>query len=229
MPKTQDDYYKDFPRRKRKQALAEALDIRKFEIEMYWKRATYFWTLFAATLAGYSVVQSDQKIVEIVNPGFLSVLLASLGLVFSVAWLCVNKGSKQWQENWENHVNMLEDHVIGPLYKTVLYRRDSRGTKERLEYMLTGPGSFSVSGINQIISWYVVMLWALLLWRALPSFVLCRSLPPFWLCGPIQWEYAIVVGFSLLTCAMFIWLARTHHGEQEYDADTRHASIKPDA
>ena len=30
-----------------------ALDVRKFEIELYWKRATYFWTFIAATLAEY--------------------------------------------------------------------------------------------------------------------------------------------------------------------------------
>ena len=222
MPKTQEDYYKDFPRKKRKQALAEALDIRKFEIEMYLKRATYFWTLFAATLTGYGVVKAAAKFEE---QEFLAVLLASLGLVFSVAWLCVNKGSKQWQENWENHVNMLEDEFIGPLYKTVLYRRDPRGAKERLEYMLTGPSKLSVSGINQIISWYVVVLWALLLIRSFSW----GSLLSFLQCVPFQWEYLIIVGFSLLTCAMFIWFARTHHGDQEYDADTRHASIKHDA
>ena len=222
MPKTQDDYYKDFPMEKREKALVQALDNRKFEIEMYWKRATYFWTLFAATLVGYATVQSAKNIAD---REFLAVLLASLGLVFSVAWLCVNKGSKQWQENWENHVNMLEDEFIGPLYKTVLYRRNSRGSKERLEYILTGPGSFSVSGINQIISWYVVVLWALLLIRSFPW----GSFLSFLQCVPFQWEYLIIVGFSLLTCAMFIWFASTRTGDQEYDADTRHASIKHDA
>ena len=29
-------------------ALAYALDIRKFEIELYWKRGTYFWAFIAA-------------------------------------------------------------------------------------------------------------------------------------------------------------------------------------
>ena len=31
-------------------ALLQALDIRKYEIDHYWKRATYFWTFIAATL-----------------------------------------------------------------------------------------------------------------------------------------------------------------------------------
>ena len=33
--------------------LAFAADIRKFEIELYWKRATYYWTFIAAAFAGY--------------------------------------------------------------------------------------------------------------------------------------------------------------------------------
>jgi hypothetical protein len=37
--------------------LGFALDIRKFEIELYWKRATYFWTFIGATFAAYGAVQ----------------------------------------------------------------------------------------------------------------------------------------------------------------------------
>ena len=29
------------------------MDIRKFEIDLYWKRAAYFWAFIAATFAGY--------------------------------------------------------------------------------------------------------------------------------------------------------------------------------
>ena len=30
----------------------------------------------------------------------------------------VSKGSKQWLENWEHHIYLLEDYVTGPLFKT---------------------------------------------------------------------------------------------------------------
>ncbi|BBA33262.1 putative membrane protein [Methylocaldum marinum] len=94
-------------------ALELALDIRKFEVDLYWKRATYFWTFIAATLAGFVAIQASSSS----NKADLSVLLCNLGIVFSFGWLCVNRGSKYWQENWENHVDMLEDPVNGPLYK----------------------------------------------------------------------------------------------------------------
>src|SRR6267378_6754839 len=84
------------------EALERALDIRKFEIDLYWKRATYFWTFIAATLAGFVAVQASSS----GNKTDLSVLLSNLGFVLSFGSLCVNRGSKFWQENWEYHVDM---------------------------------------------------------------------------------------------------------------------------
>lgn len=133
-------------------ALDLALDIRKFEIELYWKRATYFWAFIAAALAGYSVVYKAGES----NPNaWLSLLFCSLGLMFSTAWYLVNRGSKFWQNNWERHVDLLEDQVVGPLYKTI-----ARGVGEKNP--LTAPAQYSVSKINQMLSLFVVFVWLIL-------------------------------------------------------------------
>lgn len=43
-----------------KAAFDQVSDIRKFEIELYWKRATYFWALIAVAFAGYfSILASE--------------------------------------------------------------------------------------------------------------------------------------------------------------------------
>ena len=131
----QDQYESAFPDNfRRGRALDRALDIRKFEIELYWKRATYFWTFIGATFAGYGAVQVAAGATELI------------------------KTSKQWQENWENHVDMLEDGEVGPLYKTVLKRQKATG-RYWLEERINGPASYSVSKINQIISLFVTVLW----------------------------------------------------------------------
>src|SRR5579864_817840 len=102
------------------EALKNALEIRKFEIDLYWKRAAYFWTFIGATFAAYGAVQASSAHADVKTD--LSVIASCLGLVFSLGWFLANRGSKQWQENWENHVDLLEDEIIGPLYKTVLRR-----------------------------------------------------------------------------------------------------------
>jgi hypothetical protein len=152
----------------RRRALKQALDVRKFEIEQYWKRATYFWAFIAASLAGFGVVQTAK---EIDHREQLSVAVGALGFVFSFAWWCVNSGSKRWQENWENHVDMLEDEFIGPLHKTVAGRPPLKAQNQLgppplrlLRHLMTGPSSFSVSKINQLVSIFVMLLWIPLLW-----------------------------------------------------------------
>ena len=65
--------------------------------------------------------------------GLLPLLvLACLGFIFSVAWILVNKGSKHWQENWENHIDLLEDSVTGPLHKIYKHNVSYSGSKVNL-------------------------------------------------------------------------------------------------
>ncbi|MBI9113038.1 hypothetical protein [Maridesulfovibrio ferrireducens] len=142
-------------------ALDTALDIRKFEIELYWKRATYFWAFIAVLFAGY--YQVDDYL--------LKIILTCSGFLFSVAWFLVNKGSKYWQNNWERHVDALEDMVIGPLYKTIL---EDKGKGN----CFTGAAAYSVTKINQILSGSVVFFWFILLIKTildLPTLNVCLA------------------------------------------------------
>lgn len=209
---SQEQYKAEFDASKRQKALEHALDIRKFEIELYWKRATYFWAFIAATFAGYGAVQTSAD----ANRTDLAVFLACLGVVFSFGWFCVNRGSKQWQENWENHVDMLEDEETGPLYKVILSRPTPTGAKEWISQIITGPSPYSVSKINQIISLYVTLLWFFLLYKSLPKFNRCAS---------INWEYVIIVGLTIITCIGFISLGCTYGGSYKHLAKKRRAEI----
>ncbi|HEY4676298.1 MAG TPA: hypothetical protein VIJ01_04010 [Candidatus Angelobacter sp.] len=149
------DDKEDTKKSKAEKALELALEIRKFEIELYWKRATYFWTFLAVALAGYVTVSTSKDIPANEKPDAL-LLVSCLGVVFSIAWYFVNRGSKFWQENWEKHVDLLENEINGPLYKTVLSEADLAFWK------LWGPYDFSVSKINQLLSLFVVLLFVLL-------------------------------------------------------------------
>jgi uncharacterized integral membrane protein len=140
-------------------ALAVALDVRKFEIDLYWKRASYFWVFTGAALAGHLAALSDKD----PNRGPQAMLLTScVGFVFAFAWYLVNRASKFWQSNWEAHVDLLEDEVNGPLYKTVL-------SDQTPWWEFHGAYQFSVSKINQILSFYVVLVFVLLVVNTVQS------------------------------------------------------------
>lgn len=146
------------------EALKNALDIRKFEIELYWKRAGYFWTFIGLIYAVYCgvLVKLDAltKGVSGINEYQMSILflISTAGFCLSLSWFYVNKGSKFWQENWENIISMLENYVIGPSYKLIL-KRDKPKWFKIPERLLMGPQPYSVSKINQLISLYNVAFW----------------------------------------------------------------------
>lgn len=142
------EYFRN--KQKRREALKQALDIRKFEIDMYWKRATYFWAFIAAAFAAYFVVLASKDI-DSAKQNFMLFLICGLGFMFSFSWLLVNKGSKFWQQNWENHVDFLEDDMMGPLYKIVI-ERNGKMTKRR----------YSVSKVNLILSSFFTWIWAIM-------------------------------------------------------------------
>lgn len=164
-------------------ALAYALDIRKFEIEMYWKRGTYFWAFIAAAFAGYALTHKATD-----SDPWLSILFSALGLVFSFAWYLVNRGSKFWQSNWERHVDLLEDMTLGPLYKVVAVTADNSAGNP-----LTSPAQFSVSKLNQVLSVFVVAVWFLLFVRSLLPISFELPLDSYKLA-----VFALVTGFLLL-------------------------------
>ncbi|HEY9404779.1 MAG TPA: hypothetical protein VIQ24_19135 [Pyrinomonadaceae bacterium] len=174
-------------------AVDRAHDIRKFEIELYWKRATYFWAFLALTLGAYFtllVAEVNDK-----TKGEALLIVSCLGVVFSVTWYFVNRASKFWQENWENHVNILEDAVIGQLYKTVL-------SDTHLSFwQLTGPYPFSVSRLNQILSLFILGLFLLLLSLTLFRYYCC-STPPNVL-------GIVVITLTAFTIACLGWYGRT--------------------
>lgn len=210
-PISEDTYREQFKADKAEKALEKALDIRKFEIDLYWKRATYFWTLNAGAFAGYAAVAHNPTPSE-TN---LLLVIACFGFVLSFGWYLVNRGSKQWQQNWEYHVDMLEDPVIGPLYKTVMMDHEPRGMNVKtLKHWLTGAGRFSVSKINIIISLFVVLIWLGLILRTIITTDV--KIPLFYL-------FLVVISASAIIL-MLLW-GKTSLGDNEVEASLRATNI----
>jgi len=173
-----------FPDKKMRKIHEEAYKIandnRKFEIENYWKRANYYWLFQASVYAGYFYsITAENNSYLCKNPGII-VGITCLGFLTALAWLLSNKGSKQWQENWENHVDQLEDGITGPLYKTV-----------------SNDGTWSVSKINELVSLFSTIAWILLGLNTIHS---------FWSCNIFVFAiYSLVLGLIVF---VFLWFSR---------------------
>jgi hypothetical protein len=121
-----------------------AVDTRKFEIQLFWSRSLFFWGFIASAFVGYATLQQ--------HGSDLSVVVACFGVVCSVAWTLVNRGSKYWQEAWEQKVERLESGVTGALFsqeETEIFAKSCwlRGRR------------YSVSKLAIGLSDYTVLFW----------------------------------------------------------------------
>ncbi|CAI1979875.1 LptF/LptG family permease [Serratia proteamaculans] len=128
------------------EAYNKSHDIRKFEIELYWKRSTYFWTFISVLIAVCGGVSAgffkDGKIAK----ELLSFLFCAsvLGYFISLQFLVTCLSGKQWQENWERHIDILEPYFSGNLYKLNLVKGNIR---------------HSISLSNEIIVLSITFVW----------------------------------------------------------------------
>jgi len=188
-------------------ALALALDVRKFEIDLYWKRATYFWAFTGAALAGYLATLTGK---DLANRPQALLLVSCLGLVFAVAWYFVNRASKFWQENWEAHVDALEDEVMGPIYKTILQDHTSF-------WRLNASYPFSVTKINQLLSLFVVMIFIFLVVNTL--------IDHFVLTGNWQLFPTACVGITVLAIIILCCFSQTKETSRNVELRSRSTRI----
>jgi hypothetical protein len=131
----------------KKEAFKKAWEIRNFEIDKFWQRSAYFWGFIALIFGGYVGIITG-KSSAVVKDMYFDLYLILLGIIFSVGWLLVICGSNRWQENWEAHIDELEDSITGPLYKTIYCKNKQ---------------FYSVSKISKILALVVIITWGLLL------------------------------------------------------------------
>lgn len=118
----------------KEKALERAWDTRNFEIKLYWHRAAYFWAFNAAiAIACYNILD------KIDNNIFVMAVLLILGILCSAAWFLSNIASKHWQENWENHIRLLETGIEGKLYATTVcdYKHAAKPSVSRVNFKIS--------------------------------------------------------------------------------------------
>lgn len=203
-------------RKKRFEAYSKAHEIRKFEIELFWKRATYYWAfILAALTAHFALVgmlfrEKDFSIPQLyMLPGlslFALAITAFFCFLFSLCWVLMNKGSKFWQKNWEGHIDMLEREFCGDLYKVIL------NTKDKINFcgcpLSLKAYDYSVSKITMITS-ISLLVASFLLYFFYVVLIIIRFQTQFDVCfrcsETIRWEGGICILILLFLQVIFIF------------------------
>jgi hypothetical protein len=159
-----------------------SVQIRNFEIDLFWKRSLFFWGFISAAFIGYAALRQSG----------LRILVACFGMVCSCAWSLVNRGSKYWQENWEAKVERFELPVTGPLFA-------EEGAPQDKGRWLRGR-KYSVSKLAIALSDYVFLLWfAVVMGEAVRPFVPVNV--QLWLREPLEEAFVI---FSMLYVVLLL-------------------------
>lgn len=124
------------------------LELRKFEIENFWKRTLFFWGTIALIYAGF--FKADLKDYQI--------LISLIGFLFNIIFSLSIRGSKYWQEHWETIAVVYENELKFDLFKHNTQRLVRKNSKS----IFTRPYRFSVSKLTMLLSDLSVILWIIL-------------------------------------------------------------------
>jgi len=178
---TREEYLTDFqntdnPSNKQAKALEEAIKVRHQEGDRYWTRATYFWALSAVMFTGYFVLQKLGT--EIPKESF--VIISCIGLLMSFGGYLANRGAMFWLSNYELQVHLLENEIIGPLFKSFsneLINENGVETKCSQICQITHPLKrypFSVTAIHLILNLFLTLIWVILASGCPESVLVCK-------------------------------------------------------
>lgn len=187
-----------------KAALERAHELRKFEIENYWRRSTYVWGLQLVAFTALALSVKDREF-----SGPIVIAVATLGIVSTFAAVLTSKGSRFWQKNWESHVDLLEGEVEGKIHMTVLAGH--------------GQPSFSVSRVNERFLEMLLVGWTLIFVAA--AIVIAD---PRWmsLSPRVARLWQIGLPFVFLVAAVFrIYDTRSKLTDRLYDLDTMKRTV----
>lgn len=167
------------------------LACRNAEIELFWKRSSFYWVFVAAALVAYGTLGKDNRT--------LGLLLSCFGLMSSLAWCLGNIGSKWWQENWEQKLKEISPYVIGA----------DVFTPRRKEEMPSGNWSnpiirYSVTRLAFLLSAFVAFIWFTVFVKEIfASIGNDLGIPSI---GEITWLQAYKTGFVLVITVVFVIL-----------------------
>ncbi len=146
---------------------------RDFELSNLWQRSIFLTAFLVLCFTGYGAVLI--KIPDYLKPEnidsfiFLNVLgyiISLLGIVFSILWIKMGKGSKAWYENYEKAIGALEtdekyttkkaSKIGGFNYPNLkFYKRN----KFKNSIFSKEAGAYSVSKINISIGQVFLFVW----------------------------------------------------------------------
>jgi len=161
--------------------LKHAVAARQLEIELFWRRSLFFWGFISAAFIALATSYGRHP--------YLAIAVTCFGLICSLCWTLLNRGSKYWYEAWETKVEREEPNVMGMLF--------GRIESIKRNHPLVRARRYSVSKLLIVLSDYVLILWIAIL-----AYQLVAQIP--WPQILSEWRPVLVLVFVLFTLAYIL-------------------------
>ena len=142
---------------------------RDFELAHFWQKSVFLFALVSLCFTGYGILALKVVDEDITTFDLLYVYqymsgVSILGIILSVIWIYMMKGSKAWYQVYENTIYEIEKEIFLEYENKSKYvmgqyvtRNKSDDTNE--DFFGTNPGIFSPSKINIVIGWILFGVW----------------------------------------------------------------------
>ena len=190
---------------------------RDFEIDHVWQRAVFLSAFLLACYAGYGSVVIGFATAETVKIPLqmINVILLGIsmgGLILSLVWIMMAKGSKAWYEHYEAAISVFEhcaktfedDSFEGVLDAHKMIGFEIPSTSSWL--WNTKGGAYSVAKINIVLGHLSTLIWlALVVAHLVASGHRCQTRSEVF--DVFEWICDVrVLTFGTMMCLLVFWL-----------------------
>jgi hypothetical protein len=141
---------------------------RDFELSHFWQKSVFLFTLVSLCFTGYGALALkvvDEKI-TVYDLLYLYQYMSGvsvLGIVLSVIWIYMMKGSKAWVEVYENTIYEIESEIFSKKgngrYVMGKIVANNKSADTNCSFLGVNAGAFSPSKINILIGWLIFGVW----------------------------------------------------------------------
>lgn len=140
--------------------------LRDFEISNLWQRSIFLSALLVLFFSGYGFLVSklfEKEIENVLIIHELCCATALLGIVFSIIWIMMAKGSKSWYEVYERRILDIEQEKVLNIPKKYWMGEDCTPWSLDSNLFTTKPGRYSVSRLNILMGIVLLITWIIIL------------------------------------------------------------------
>ena len=151
-------------------------ECRDFEIDHVWQRAVFLSAFLLACYAGYGglimgLATADKTTIPFPVANIVAFGIACVGLVLSLVWIMMAKGSKAWYEHYEKAIEAFELYNRSAFEKHVpskgiinIHKETGFETPPTSSWLWdTKGGAYSVAKINIVIGHISTVIWGILI------------------------------------------------------------------